>query len=81
MVNPDYCSLVTVCVCVCHVRHPDASSRPQPRDVLKGLLGNVDEVLAIPAEDVPAGSQAAILGAPLDRATHLYQDLQNMYKM
>ena len=44
-----------------------------------GLLGNVDEVLAIPAEDVPAGSQAAILGAPLDRATHLYQDLQNMY--
>ena len=60
-------------------RHPDAPSRPQPRDVLKGLLGNVDEVLAIPAEDVPAGSQAAILGAPLDRATHLYQDLQNMY--
>ena len=60
-------------------RHPDASSRPQPRDVLKGLLGNVDEVLAIPPEDVPADSQAAVQGAPLDKATHLYQDLQNTY--
>ena len=60
-------------------RHPDASSRPQLRDVLKGLLGNVDEVLAIPPEDVPADSQAAVLGAPLDKATHLYQDLQNTY--
>ena len=60
-------------------RYPDASNRPQPRDVLKGLLGNVDEVLAIPPEDVPADSQAAVLGAPLDKATHLYQDLQNTY--
>ena len=55
------------------------SSRPQPRDVLKILLGNVDEVLAIPPEDVPADSQAAVLGAPLDKATRLYQDLQNTY--
>ena len=55
------------------------SNRPQPRDVLKILLGNVDEVLAIPPEDVPADSQAAVLGAPLDKATRLYQDLQNTY--
>ena len=47
--------------------------------MLKGLLGNVDEVLAIPPEDVPAGSQAAVLGAPLDKATHLYTDLQTAY--
>ena len=66
----------TVCV---SARHPDASSRPQPRDVLKGLLGNVDEVLAIPPEDVPAGSQAAVLGAPLDKGTCLYRDLQTVY--
>ncbi|CAI8022487.1 Ephrin type-A receptor 4a (Fragment), partial [Geodia barretti] len=59
--------------------HPDSSSRPQPRDVLKGLLGNVEQVLAIPPEDVPADSQAAVLGAPLDRASRLYQDLQNTY--
>jgi tRNA A-37 threonylcarbamoyl transferase component Bud32 len=60
--------------------HPKPSSRPQPRDVLKGLLGNVEQILAILPEDVPADSQAAVLGAPLDRASHLYQDLQNMYK-
>ena len=67
-------------IAVVHViRHPDSSSRLQPRDVLKGLLGNVEQVLAIPPEDVPADSQAAVLGAPLDRASHLYQDLQNMY--
>ena len=62
-----------------HYRHPGVSSRPQPRDVLKGLLGNVEQVLAIPPEDVPADSQAAVLGAPLDRASRLYQDLQNTY--
>ena len=55
-------------------------SRPQPRDVLKGLLGNADEVLAIPPEDVvQADSEAAALGAPLDKATHLYANLQNTY--
>ena len=55
------------------------SGRPEPRDVLRALVGNVDEVMAIPGEDVPAGSQAAVLGAPLDTATHLYPQLQNTY--
>ena len=62
-----------------HHRHPRVMSRPQTIDIVKGLLGNVDEVLVIPAKDVPAGSQAAILGAPLDRENLLYQDLQNTY--
>ena len=53
--------------------------RPQPKDVLKGLLGNVDEVLAVPPEDVSADSQAVVLGAPLEKATHLYRNLQKMY--
>ena len=60
-------------------RHPKSSSRPHSKDIVKTLLENVDEVLAIPPEDVPADSQAAVLGAPLDKATHLYQDLQNTY--
>ena len=55
------------------------SSRPQPRDVLNALVGKVDEVMAIPPEDVPAGSQADVLGAPLDTATHLYPTLQHAY--
>ena len=60
-------------------RHPDPSSRPEPRDVLKALVGDVDAVLAIPGEDVPALSQAAVLGAPLEAATGLYPHLQNSY--
>ena len=60
-------------------RHPDVSGRPEPRDVLRALVGSVDEVMAIPSEDVPAGSQAAVLGAPLDTAKHLYPQLQKRY--
>ena len=63
--------------CLC--RHPDASSRPQPKDVLRALLRNVDEVMAVPAEDVPEDSQAAVLGAPLHTSTQLYPHLQNTY--
>ena len=54
-------------------------SRPQPRDVLKALMGDAEETMAVPPEDVPAGSQAAVLGAPLDAATHLYHTLQKAY--
>ena len=55
------------------------SGRPQPRDLLIALVRNVDEVMAVPAEDVPADSQAVVLGAPLHTASHLYSRLQNMY--
>ena len=54
--------------------------RSAPRDVLRALIGNVDEVMEIPTEDVPVGSQAAVLGAPLNTATHLYTQLQTMYR-
>ena len=60
-------------------RHPDASCRPQPRDLLLALVRDVDELMEVPVEDVPAGSQAAVLGAPLNAASQLYTQLQNMY--
>ena len=63
-----------------HIRHPDVSSRPEPRDALRALIENVNEVMEIPTEDVPVGTQAAVLGAPLNTATHLYTQLQNSYK-
>ena len=56
------------------------SIRPQPRDVLRALVGDDDEVLAVPSEDVAGDSQAAVLGAPLHTASHLYPYLQNMYR-
>ena len=55
------------------------SSRPQPRELLRALVGNENEVLAVPTEDVAGDSQAAVLGAPLHTASHLYSHLQNMY--
>lgn len=60
-------------------RHPNASSRPQPSDLLQALLKSVDELLEVPTEDVPADSQAAVLGAPLNEASQLYTHLQNTY--
>ena len=61
--------------------HPDMSGRPQPRDLLIALrlVRNVDEVMAVPAEDVPAEREAVVLGAPLHTASHLYSHLQNTY--
>ena len=49
--------------------------------MLRALIENVNEVMEIPTEDVPVGSQAAVLGAPLNTATHLYTQLQNSYKL
>ena len=49
--------------------------------MLRGLIGNVNEVMEIPTEDVPVGSQATVLGAPLNTANHLYTQLQNSYKL
>ena len=58
------------------------ASRPQPRDLLIALVGDDDEVLAVPvpSEDVGGDGQAAVLGAPLQTASHLYPHLQNMYR-
>ena len=66
-------------VALCTCRHPDASCRPQPRDLLLALVRDVAELMEVPVEDVPAGSQAAVLGAPLNAASQLYTQLQNMY--
>ena len=57
------------------------SSRPLPIELLKALLGDDEnEVLAVPTEDVAGDSQAAVLGAPLHTASHLYSHLQNTYR-
>ena len=60
-------------------RHPDPSSRLTPKEVLKALVKSVEELCAVPVEDVPADSQAHILGAPLEAGNDLYTDLQKMY--
>ena len=76
-------AVFNMCLTVCtslfqSSRNPDVSHRPQPKDVLRALL--VEEVMAIPPEDVPAGSQADVLGAPLPTAAYLYPTLQSMYR-
>ena len=35
-------------------------------------MRDVDELMEVQVEDVPAGSQAAVLGAPLNAASQLY---------
>ena len=57
-------------------RHPDVPSRPKPKDILRALSGRI---LGILPEEVPGGSQATVLGAPLHAAKHLYLTLQHAY--
>ena len=60
-------------------RHPDSSSRPDFVSVVQQLSLPDTKLLKWSEEDKTIDPEAAILGAGLDKAVNLYQDLQKQY--
>ena len=63
-----------------YYRHPDCSSRPDFGMLLMQLGRPDTKLLKWSEEDRTIGTEAAMLGAPLDKATELYKDLQEQYR-
>ena len=64
-----------------HNRHPDPRSRPLFGQITKLLASNSGHLLGWSDEDKQIGGEDAVkLGAPLESANNLYNDLQLMYK-
>ena len=62
-------------------RHPDPRSRPQFGQITKLLAGNGNYLLGWSDEDKQVASEDGIkLGAPLECAKDLYNDLQYKYR-
>ena len=61
------------------LRHPQATARPTPHDILLALMENEETVLRIPEDDAGTHSMAATLGAPLEAGHNMYRDLQDLY--
>lgn len=71
-------SIVILSLVICHLRHPEHSSRPTFLSLLKTLSGGSGELLASRERDeLPA--QAMTLGAPLEAGRNLYPELQRSY--
>ena len=62
-------------------RHPDSTLRPMFRDILAILIGHNGTILGIPDDIIAAGTQATVLGAPLEASLTLYSDLQSIYNI
>ena len=64
-----------------YYRHPDRSSRPDFRMLLTQLQRPDFKMLKWSEKDILAiGTEAAMLGAALDKATEVYKDLQEQYR-
>ena len=62
------------------IRHPTASQRPSPSDLLKELTrSNESSLLQWSEDDRLCHPQASTLGAPLKAGKLLYSELQQTY--
>ena len=61
-------------------RNPDHHSRPTFEDLARELYRDSEALLSWSQQDKETSSKASVLGAPLEKGKHLYQDLQNKYK-
>ena len=62
-----------------HYRAPEASNRPDFRNIILLLLENKSFVLCIPSADKSSHPLASVLGAPLEGGHKMYTAAQNTY--
>ena len=61
-------------------RYPDKAFRPTFRDIILALVEDKREILEVPLNETEENSQSGNLGAPLEAGSHLYKDLQKVYR-
>ena len=60
-------------------RNPVPACRPTFKDILTLLIGDEEDLLAIPYKDASTDSDAVCLGAPLKAGQKMYFSLQTKY--
>lgn len=82
--NAQYCNVTVNSLIHSHTlssscRNPDYHQRVSFNTLTAQLSESPTFLLAWTKEDEASAPQASVLGAPLEEAAHLYQDLQKLY--